>query len=433
MKFLDEQIQRVEGLHKGIEETTDLTVLRSKKLLYELEKEKFEAQRDAMQLGRPTIEAESVHFRFMRSMGFEPHSFSSTVDDSSGWVDCKTILDRLGFPEKYCERTVTGLAICDIGDLPKPDVILSDGGGCDGDRESRRCIGDWFNIPVFYIDVSLNEDDKPDLANLNYITDQLGEFIEWAEKKLPGVKYDKDKHIEMLESDAIGTKYRKEIYQLVKHVPCPLSPKDARHKRLFGLEPSRYPNMQKAIEFLRMSRDELGERVASGQGPYPEERLRLLWAGQFPDSDVLDPGDLLLERKVALPMTLHGTTNRMIGLRCAPPFGEVSEYGIKLSPLQEEARVLDNCSWGGAGKRWVNSTLDLARDIGAHGIINYLLIGCTPMRSMGSVVAERAEKELGIPVLNLEGRKMDKDYMSQERFEKILSFFIDKCFDWAGK
>ncbi len=56
-----------------------------------------------------------------------------------------------------------------------------------------------------------------------------------------------------------------------------------------------------------------------------------------------------------------------------------------------------------------------------------------PMNSMGSAVAKRAEKELGSPTLNIEVRQMDGDCMSQERFEKILSFFVDKCFDRAGK
>ena len=182
----------------------------------------------------------------------------------------------MGFPEKCCERAHTQMAMCEVGDLPIPHVMFNSGHGCDADRLVRKSIARWFNIPSFYVDASLN---RGTLANLNYVADQLGEFVEWAEKKVPGVKYDEDRLIEIQEINAIGVNYLREIYQLRKHVPCPIAPGDAlvQHSR----EPYRYPNIKKATEYLRILRDELGERVASG-GPFPEDRLRLLWAGEDP-------------------------------------------------------------------------------------------------------------------------------------------------------
>ncbi len=432
MKFYEEQIQKFAHGAKKSQKSSDPALLNSNKLLYELEKERMEAQLHVWQTGKPSVEGVNHFGRFFRSMGFEPYSFPGVVDHATGYDEYKAIIERLGFPEKCCERTVAQLAMCEIGDLPKPSIVLNDAHGCDADKFNRRSLPDWFNIPVFFIDVPLNTDDKPNLASLNYIADQLGDFIEWAEEKVPGIKYNKDKHIELMEIDAIGEKYRLEIYQLIKHVPSPIAPQDVFRRRIMMFEPSRYPNTQKGIEFLRTCRDELGERVASGKGPYPEERLRLLWAGQSHELQAYSPYKMLMERRVAIPLVLVGGVPRLIGMRC-PPIGEVSEYGVKLSLLQEEARTLDSSYWGGPGKRWVNGTLEAARDIGAHGIIHFLLIGCTPMRGMGSEVAERAEKELGIPTLNVEGRQIDRAYMSQGQFEEILLPFIDKCFDRAGK
>ncbi len=432
MKFFEQQIQKLGHQAKEVQESSDTTVLRSDKLFYELGKESLEAQLDVWQSGRPSVEGANHLSRFMRSLGFEPFSFPNVVDRATGYAEYKTIIERLGFPEKCCERTVAQLAMCEIGDLPKPSIVLDTGHGCDADKFNRWSVASWFNLPVFYVDVPLNHEDKPDLSNLNYIASQLGEFIEWAEKKLPGIKYDEGKHIEMLEIDAISEKYRREIYQLRKHVPCPIAPLEAFRRVLTSFEPSRYPNMEKGLEYLRVLRDELGERVATGKGPYPEERLRLLWSGQSHDLQAINPTKLLMERKVAMPLTVFGEAVRAIGLRCTP-YGEVSEYGVKLSPLQHEARTVDTNTYGGPGKRWVNDTLNVARDIGAHGIIHYLLIGCTPMRGLGSMLEERAKKELGIPILNIEGRQLDKDYMTQEKFDEILSPFIDKCFDWTGR
>jgi len=362
-------------------------------------------------------------------MGFHWITFTHNADRSTGFSDYKTIIERLGFTEKCCDRAVAALAMCDIGDLPVPQVIFNPIHACDAHFLVDAALARWHNVPVFNLDCGVGaKDDKVDLDSLNYIADQLGEFIEWAEKKVPGVKYDKDRHIEILEIDAIGDSYMREIYQLIKHVPCPIAPQDGftakRHSRI-------YPNMQKANEYLRICRDELGERVASGKGPYSEERLRLLWASGASHYDYR-PVRLLMERKVAVPYMFRATTVREIGLKYAP-YGEVSEYGIKLSPLQEEARWFDRIGWGGPGKRWVTDLLDVARDVGAHGIFHFLQVGCTPILGIGSVVAERAEKELGIPVLNIEGRQLDKDYMAQAQLEEILSTFIDKCLSRLGK
>lgn len=339
----------------------------------------------------------------------------------------------MGFPaDKCCDKVVSQLAMREIDALPIPDVILADSHGCDNDHKYySRSYGDLFGIPVFFVDVPLNEEDHPTLASLEYVADQLGEFIEWAEKKIPGIKYDQDALIEAQELDAIGESYVRDMYQLVRHVPCPISPLDAL-TGFIHLEASRYPNMRKAVEYFRVLRDEMGERAASGKGPYPEERLRLMWSGKSYPHQVLNPSRLLLERRVALPQVLLGQIPHLIGLR-GPGLCVVSEYGVRLTPLQEEADNISNSCWGGPGKRWVNGTLDIARDIGAHGIIYFNLVGCTPGRGMGTVVADRAEMELGIPTIEIEGRYLEDDFLSQERFEEILSTFIDKCFDRAGK
>ncbi len=425
MKFYEQQIELYTNKIKRLEESTDQTRLRSSKLHYELKREMAQWRLDAIKEGKPLIEGHSANMALYQSMGFTTISFPNTVDDTSDYAEYKIMLERMGFPEKCCERAHAQLAMCEVGDLPVPHVIFNSGHGCDADRLVRTGIARWFKVPVFYVDANLK---RGTLANLNYIANQLGEFTEWAEKKIPGIKYREDKLREIHETNAIGVGYLQEIYRLIKHVPCPITPDEALRDRL--REPYRFSNIKKANEYLRVLRDELGERVASGKGPYPEERLRLLWAGEEPTC--LEPGRLMLERKVALPQQITGHPVLRWVLRYVP-HGEVSEYGVVLSPLQDEARHIDVVFWGGLSEIWLDITLDTARDIGAHGIILSLIMGCTPVLGLGSMLAERAEKELGIPVFNVEGRLLDKEYRSQEQWDEILSPFIDKCFDRAGK
>ncbi len=433
---LEELIKGLALRIKEIDESPGPKTMRADKLLVELAKGRLEAQLDAWKRGKPSIDGPGAFSGLFRAMGLEPTMYTVTAEyDVASFTEFKAIVERSGFPaDKFCDKVVAQLAMGEIGEVPKADIIYADSHGCDNDHKYySRTQGDRYNIPTFFVDIPLHEDDKPTLASLNYIADQLGDFIEWAEKTVPGVKYDEAKHIEILELDALAQKLQQEIYQLLRHVPCPISPRDVLARVFTQFTPSRYADMQKVIEYLTVIRDELGERVASGKGPYPEERLRVIWAGQVHFLQALDPCKLLLDRKVALPLSIRGDSIRFMGLRGAALYGEVSEYGIKLSPLQEMASLMSTSCWGGPGKRWSDGILKVARDIGANGIIHFLLVGCTPMRGMSSIVAERAEKELGIPTWNLEGRYMDRDYMSQKQFEEALSSFVDKCFDWAGK
>ncbi len=432
MKFFEQRIQKFSRRIKAIEESTDPTVFRSTKLLLELTRDKWASMLDAVKEGKPKVEGWGSFTRYYKAMGFEPFALPAIAEFTTDYTKNKIMIETMGFPEKCCERVTALLVMCNAGELPHPDVVHTDGHGCDPDKYYPRSLSDLLNIPTMYIDIPIEPDDKPKLANLNYVADQLGEFIEFCEKKIPGVKYDKGKLIEMQEMDRIGGQYRKDIYQFLKHIPCAYHPQIAIEQQLEKLEPSRYPDIKKALEYFRMYRDEVGEMVASGRGPYREERLRLLWAGHTHEMMAVNPCKMLLERKVGMPITVSGNTVRDIHLR-SWPIGSVSEYGMKLSPLQEEAKTCITRAWGGPGKRWVDAVLTVARDTGAQGIIHYLIIGCTPMMSMGSVLSDRAEKELGIPTLNLEGRLLEKEYMTQEKFDEILSPFIDKCFDWAGR
>ncbi len=433
VNFFEQRIQKFNRRIKAIEESTDPTVFRSYRLLIELMRDKWVSQLEAVKQGKPKIEGWGSFLRYYKAMGFEPFALPSLAEYTTDYTKNKIMIETMGFPEKCCERVTALLVMCNAGELPYPDIVHTDGHGCDPDKYYPRSLSDLFNIPTMYIDIPLDPDDKPKLAHVNYVADQLEEFIEFAEKKIPGIKYDKDKHIEMQEIDRIAGQYRKDIYEFLKHVPCPLHPDWAIEQQFDKLEPSRYPDMKKGLEYFRMYRDELGEMVASGRSPYPEERLRIVWAGHTHEMMAINPCNMLLERKVAMPITVSGNACRDIHLRSWPIGSEVSEYGAKLSPLQEEAKTCLTRSWGGPGRRWPDTALTVARDMGAQGIIHYLIIGCTPMMSMGSVLADRAEKELGIPTLNLEGRLLEKEYMTQEKFDEILSSFIDKCFDWAGK
>jgi hypothetical protein len=193
------------------------------------------------------------------------------------------------------------------------------------------------------------------------------------------------------------------------------------------LLPSDFPVPEKAVEWARQYTEEIGEKVARGEGALPpgvEERLRFVWSNTGPFHH--DPFSWLADRGVSIPtsqMTIYeGWRNGR-----EPIWGD-PWHGRKLTPLEEEARQLDYV-WGRLGEQWVQTHLDSCRDLHLDGIIYFVQWGCTVTNNLGSVLADVAERELGIPTLQIEGRQLDETSWDEADFFGKLEEFIEIALD----
>ena len=176
---------------------------------------------------------------------------------------------------------------------------------------------------------------------------------------------------------------------------------------------------------LKMKSDYLKALPAEkGVGTVSEEKLRVMWAISGPFYS--DPFRFLEERGVSVPYWHIGAGSRISGCRY-PNYGDESEYGRKLTPLEEEARILNCSAWGGLGDRWIEDTLYICRDLNIDAIIYFQQWGCTVSHNLGKLVADSSEKELGIPTLLVEGRMLVEETFDQRQFEEMLEDFVDIC------
>jgi hypothetical protein len=134
----------------------------------------------------------------------------------------------------------------------------------------------------------------------------------------------------------------------------------------------------------------------------------------------------LVKKGVAVPALQFGWMPRIFGIKYKP-FGDESEYGRKLTPMEEQARLLNFNSWAVLGETWVEDILDVCRNLKIDGIVYYVQIGCTASGGLGRIAAEQAEKELGIPTLLMEGHQLDAQFKSQQECEEELEAFVDLC------
>jgi len=141
-------------------------------------------------------------------------------------------------------------------------------------------------------------------------------------------------------------------------------------------------------------------------------------AGPFYD----DPFSWLEQRGVAIPAAEMTTYNGWFSGR-ESIWGDPWP-GRKLTPLEEEARQMDFV-WGRVGQYWIDTHIHSCRDLHLDGIIYFLQWGCPTSNTVGKLIADTAEKELGIPTLFIEGRMLESSMYDKKDFYNRLEDFIE--------
>jgi benzoyl-CoA reductase/2-hydroxyglutaryl-CoA dehydratase subunit BcrC/BadD/HgdB len=416
MNFLELDIQTIERRIKKINENPDPLRLRSNLLYYELERDARVWQLEAWRSGKPFIRSRTP--RVTRAMGLYEADAAFLSNRRTVQIPeevHKHIADMRsqGFPVRTCEGCVMTVEIILSNEAPKP-TILVDWSGCDPVTTSFTAMAHLMNIPIFHMDIGLevNED------NLQYVTDQINEFIEFAERKVPGIKYNQDKHLELIEIDNKAKPYYTAQYELRKRIPCPIPARDAMR---LPRPPSYYPDPVKALEWIKITTEELYHRAEKSVSTMPEEKLRLLWTVTAPlyrniFADIEKMGVAIpIIHTLYISETYNGFT-----------FKEAN-FNRNLSLLEQEAIPLMCMAWGGKGKRWVDDILNACKDMKIDGIVNFIQQGCTPTIGLKKLIADRADKELGIPTLQLEGAYMDPEFVDDNELDIKLKEFVTMC------
>ena len=305
------------------------------------------------------------------------------------------------------------------GGFPRPKLVLAPQGECELSNFSSNTVAHLLDIPIFNINVPFEDDYK---RHLGYVASQLEEFIAFAEEKVPGIKYDEDRLRGLVEVESEWYALNRQIYELTKRVPCPAHPQDVFRLPTF---PSTFPNPGKIVEYVRGLRDELSAKVERGYSPVKEERLRLMWTTTGPYGSKI--WDLLLERGVTVPYVQVGLTAKWYGVGGYAGMGDTTEYGRKLSPIEEVARSLLGNSFGSTAKRWIDQALVACRECKIDAIVNFDQEGCIPTIGFSRLLKDAAERELGIPTLTIVGRQQVHTKEDEEQLLQQVDEFVTGC------
>lgn len=413
--YFDKEIANLRRRIKNIEDNPDPRYMKSNKLRYELELEHLVDMVDAMKENKPFAEFYEIG-QMYSPLGFRHAGVGGDhVRDPEHYKNIA--VNTFGFPEHTCDRTMMALALGISGELPIPRVMSAHRTPCDPHRLCYLAEAEFLGVLFFEL-VKPNSSGE---EAIRCFGEQLGELTEFCEKSVPGIKYDEDKLIEVLETDQIAQNYRIETYELRKRVPCPIAPQDVFR---LGLRPGGHVNPTKALEYCRMYRDELFERAEKGMAGVPDEKLRIAWTASAPFGR--QTFDLLTRKGVSMPWFHYGVAPPMYGV-VPCNYGDDTAYGRKLTPLEEVARGVFANVWGTTADPWVDSLIKVCRELKIDAVVDYLMPGCITTKGLKRITSERLMEELGIPTLDLDGREFfmtESEIFNQNR---RLEEFIDMC------
>jgi hypothetical protein len=417
MNFYEYNIERLQKRIQRIKENPDPTKLRSNLLRYEIELDLAHEQLAAWREGKPFSDGGGfMAGTLVRAMGFTP---TGSVGPAYATAEPEKYLEKArarGLPvDNSCDMTSMPFAMMECGDLPKEDLLICDQHACTPMLLSHIFVSHSQGQYTYPIDIGFREDE----VNLKHVTEQLEAFIEDAEKQFPGViKYDEGRLIELQSCEEAVRQYSMEMYEMRKHRPSPIAGKDAFTSGYGG-------TTQKAVEYAKVRRDEMAERLEKGLAGVPGEKLRVLWAVTRPF--FMDPFKVLAKHKAAVIYFYSGPSGLV------SPLPRPGYWNRELSPIEKVAANVMRSQWGGTGKKWVDGMVWVARDLGVDAIVNYCMLGCTATLGLRKIAEDAVEKELGIPMLQLEGKQWDRDYASEAVLTEKLEEFAQMCLQGASK
>jgi hypothetical protein len=415
MNLVDASIERAERRLKKARENPNPTKLQSNLLSQEMQLKGLYEMRKAWREGKPFsmgIGASLASALGFRNIGY-PTFIASFLSEVPRY---REIVRNVGIPEHICEFLTLGNAAAIAGDIPPLSILVVEKEECCVSTYAQMALKEQFDVPIFAIDDPLEYNEE----SIKYVAEQLGEFIEFAESNVPGIKYDQDKHIELLEARRAATPYILKEWELRKRVPLPMSIGDSFNMPMGG-------GSGLGLEYLRMRIEEIEAMAAKGVSQ--EEKMRALWIWTAPL--YVNFLGLLESRGVAIPHAVSGMTGFQNGRKGA--VGDEKEFGRKLTPLEEEAKLQLGWSWRQYGREWEDEILFACQDLKCDAIIYYQFIACMLTANPAKLVADRAEKELGVPTFIIGGRAMDPMALPAAEFESRLNEFIDMVLAQKGQ
>lgn len=329
-------------------------------------------------------------------------------------------------PESFCSYHKVMVGMAESGVLPAPALIANTTLACDANQVSFRRLAERYGVPHFVVDVPRAQTE----ASVDFVEARLYELIAVMEDTLRR-PFDEDAFREACARSNRTLRTMAEYRRLRGSVSLPTSMTGelmeliATHLMLGTKAADDYANalLRIARAAERQGTEEraggrVGEWGASGpvgNGRTPGSagrRPRIFWMHTLPNwqhalRDILD-GPLARCELVGNDMTFD-----------APMTIDLND------PVRSLARRIVENHFNGAGRRRVDTTLRMAKEAAADGVVVFCHWGCKQTLGI-SQLAKRTFEEAGLPTLVLDGDGCDGRNVADGQMVTRLNAFLEQ-------
>ncbi len=184
-----------------------------------------------------------------------------------------TEAEKFGHSEDVCAYVKSDIGMLKAGNigptgerLPPPDLLLLSYTGCFTFMKWFELLKKEYDCPVVMLHVPYQGDGTltPDMRK--YVVEQIERELIPVLERISGKRYDEDRVKEHLRRSAKAEDDLVWVLESAKHKPSPI---DGYFGGVYYIGPifTAFRGTQDAIDYYRMLRSEVAERIAKGQGP----------------------------------------------------------------------------------------------------------------------------------------------------------------------
>jgi benzoyl-CoA reductase/2-hydroxyglutaryl-CoA dehydratase subunit BcrC/BadD/HgdB len=231
---------------------------------------------------------------------------------------------------------------------------------------------------------------------VDYVSDQMEEYVRFLEEKT-GTGFDRDRFLDVLLKSEEARELWKGILETCTCVPAPMSCLDA-FVHIAPIVTLR--GTQECVDYYRLLKAELEERVAEGIGAVPEERHRLLWDNLPIWFNLRGLSERLAEWKACLVAATYADSwcARIYSVESSMTTETIFEEIAKSYLVPYINNNFDDR---------VRLLTDMVERYGANGFLMHSDRSCKPYSLGQYVIREAVTRETGVPGLVIEADMND--------------------------
>lgn len=302
------------------------------------------------------------------------------------------------------------------GIIPKPDLLFTLGGlTCAQAGGADTLASELFDIPVAYMDSTDHpgQDTWPDIStsHISYAAESMRR-CEKQYEKITGVKITDENKKAGLIGAAKTLRPLLGITEMRKKDPVPIGFHELVLSYYLTVLPMRPDNRERAIDAANTMSAEVMQRVNDGVGIAPKGTPRIFFS--FPP--LSDASLIAMVEKTGIVVGAGGGIN-LTKVEMTPP---------TISTWEERSieSIYRKGFWhnGISGGRYY---LEVCRNLELDGIIMSNTVSCRLFNPCSHLQKELLEKELNLPVLELESDCYDTRNYSTERLQSRIEAFAE--------